>query len=219
MMLVTKTSNQTRQRGHRCLCDTLKNYETRLSSPQPSLRRSAICVVPECSTLVVSGADPGAAVASTFAASPSDFMSPNPDGGEPSGASAQGGAVDDPFRRNSAYLAAGGYGRSVGGGGVASVGSCGVGARKEHAGAWLLTESVKSLLAALVAVPGHPDLGPLYLFRGLIKAIRRRVHQEKQAFYNTFFLCYYWRAGLFCFRLFPPSEDWDRVLSFAVRGI
>ena len=49
----------------------------------------------------------------------------------------------------------------------------GVGGRREHAGAWLLCDAVKSLLGALVAVPGHPDLGPFYLLRGLLKAVRR----------------------------------------------
>lgn len=51
----------------------------------------------------------------------------------------------------------------------------GMGGRREHAGAWLLCDAVKSLLGALVAVPGHPDLGPFYLLRGLLKAVRRRV--------------------------------------------
>lgn len=51
----------------------------------------------------------------------------------------------------------------------------GIGGRREHAGAWLLCDAVKSLFGALVAVPGHPDLGPFYLLRGLLKAVRRRV--------------------------------------------
>lgn len=51
----------------------------------------------------------------------------------------------------------------------------GMGARREHLGAWLLCDAVKSLLGALVAAPGHPDLGPFYLLRGLLKAVRRHV--------------------------------------------
>lgn len=56
-----------------------------------------------------------------------------------------------------------------------SAGLFGMGGRREHAGAWLLCDAIKSLLGALVAMPGHPDLGPFYLLRGLLKAVRRRV--------------------------------------------
>lgn len=53
-------------------------------------------------------------------------------------------------------------------------GGSGLWGRKEHAGAWLLADAVRSLLGALVAAPGHPELGPFYLLRGLLKAVRRR---------------------------------------------
>lgn len=68
----------------------------------------------------------------------------------------------------------------VGGGGG------GAGGRKEHAGAWLLADVVRSLLGALVAMPGHPDLGPFYLLRGLLKALRRR-DSESILFCSVFF--------------------------------
>lgn len=56
-------------------------------------------------------------------------------------------------------------------------------------GAWLLAEAVRGLFAALVAAPGHPDLGPFYLLRGLVKAIRRQESLETSVYCVRMFLC------------------------------
>lgn len=114
---------------------------------------------------MVSGSDLGAAVAAATASPLELTATPNPDAGESSGVSTL-----DPLLRTATSSLSGVYGRIGSSGGISGLA---VGARREHAGAWLLAEAVRSLLAALVAVPGHPELGPFYLLRGLVKAIRR----------------------------------------------
>ena len=131
-------------------------------------------MVPECSPLV-SGADSGASAAYHRGLPPSDSASATDEsfgftaglGG--ANISGGGGGGDDGW--GSASFA-GGLGRSSGGGGGGL--GVGVGGRKDQGGAWLLAGAVKGLLGALVAAPGHPDLGPLYLLRGLLKAVRRQ---------------------------------------------
>lgn len=149
--------------------------------PTDKRHRSAICVVPECSPLVVSGAlDPRAVSGSARSLSPS-----SPDFKSPLGFSARAAAsaVEDVWGTGASPFATGGLGRvgssssggsgGVGGFGGGVVGGVAIGGRKEHAGAWLLAGVVQSLLGALVAAPGHADLGPFYLLRGLLKAVRR----------------------------------------------
>lgn len=107
---------------------------------------------------MVSGADPGASV-SSFGRRPATDAAGF-------GLSSVGisGANEESF-----------WGLSGGEGSMARVaGGSGFWGRKEHAGAWLLASAVRSLLGALVAAPGHPELGPFYLLRGLLKAVRRR---------------------------------------------
>lgn len=114
---------------------------------------------------MVSGSDLGASAAVATASSLELAATPNSDTGESSGVSTL-----DPLLRTATSSLSGAYGRIGSSGGVSGLA---VGALREHAGAWLLAEAVRSLLAALVAVPGHPELGPFYLLRGLMKAIRR----------------------------------------------
>lgn len=129
--------------------------------------------MPECSPLVISGADTGGSGSSRGGGSGGILYSPT------------SSDVD-----KKSYGVSGRAGGGGGGGGVMGLsgdgawgpsppsvpgGLFGAGGRREHAGAWLLCDAVKSLLGALVAVPGHPDLGPFYLLRGLLKAVRRRV--------------------------------------------
>eukprot|EP00903_Cladosiphon_okamuranus_P009715 g9240.t1 len=142
---------------------------TALQVGKPSLAdalfRSAICVVPECSPLVISGADAGLGRGSTHG-SGGIHRSPT------------GSNVDrKSYASLEGVISGGGGGGGAGDGGWGPspsmpAGLFGMGGRREHAGAWLLCDAVKSLLGALVAAPGHPDLGPFYLLRGLLKAIR-----------------------------------------------
>lgn len=121
-------------------------------------------MVPDCSPLVVSGGDSGGSSRGSGGLYSSPTASDT--GRKSYGGGGGGGAV------------AGMIGGGGGGWGLSPLGPGGVfgtGVRREHAGAWLLCDAVKSLLGALVAVPGHPDLGPFYLLRGLLKAVRRRV--------------------------------------------
>ncbi|CAM9900360.1 unnamed protein product [Scytosiphon promiscuus] len=126
-----------------------------------ALFRSAICVVPECSPLVVSGSDSGGSSRGSGGLYPSP---PPSDSGRKSYGTGGGGGGGI-----AGLIGSGAWGPSpTGPGGV-----FGTDVRREHAGAWLLCDAVKGLLGALVAVPGHPDLGPFYLLRGLLKAVRR----------------------------------------------
>lgn len=145
--------------------------------PQPVARRSAICVVPECSPLVVSGADPSGSSRGSGSLRGSGGLHRSP--GNPDAADRKSYGLSGRFG-GSAAAGGGGGGGGDGAWGPLPTGPggrlvLGMGGRRENLGAWLLCDAVKSLLGALVAAPGHPDLGPFYLLRGLLKAARRHV--------------------------------------------
>ncbi|CAN0286445.1 unnamed protein product, partial [Ectocarpus sp. 12 AP-2014] len=143
-----------------------------------ALFRSAICVVPECSPLVVSGADPTGSSRGSGSLRGSGGLHRSP--GNPDAADRKSYGLSGRFGGSAAASGGGGGGGGEGAWGPLPPGPggrlvLGMGGRREHLGAWLLCDAVKSLLGALVAAPGHPDLGPFYLLRGLLKAARRHV--------------------------------------------
>ncbi|CAN0260014.1 unnamed protein product [Ectocarpus fasciculatus] len=165
-----------------------------------ALFRSAICVVPECSPLVVSGADPTGSSRGSGSLRGSGGLHRSP--GNPDAADRKSYGLSGRFGGS----AAAGGGR--GGGGDGAWGPLppgpggrlvlGMGGRREHLGAWLLCDAVKSLLGALVAAPGHPDLGPFYLLRGLLKAVRRHVSLPWPAGSGLLASLYITAAGTLC---------------------
>ncbi|CAM9315551.1 unnamed protein product, partial [Ectocarpus sp. 6 AP-2014] len=139
-----------------------------------ALFRSAICVVPECSPLVVSGADPTGSSRGSGSLRGSGGLHRSP--GNPDAADRKSYGLSGRFGGSAAAGGGGGGGGGAWGPLPPGPGGrlvLGMGGRREHLGAWLLCDAVKSLLGALVAAPGHPDLGPFYLLRGLLKAARR----------------------------------------------
>ncbi|CAM9525285.1 unnamed protein product, partial [Ectocarpus sp. 8 AP-2014] len=136
-----------------------------------ALFRSAICVVPECSPLVVSGADPTGSSRGSGSLRGSGGLHRSP--GNPDAADRKSYGLSGRFGGSAAAGSGGGGGGGEGAWGPGGRLVLGMGGRREHLGAWLLCDAVKSLLGALVAAPGHPDLGPFYLLRGLLKAARR----------------------------------------------
>ncbi|CAM9667725.1 unnamed protein product, partial [Discosporangium mesarthrocarpum] len=66
---------------------------------------------------------------------------------------------------------------------------------KREQPAVVLAEAITALIGQLVAAPGHPDLGPFYLLKGLLKGIQRLPWPARTGLLASLYMS---TAGLLC---------------------